>query len=85
MWALCDMWGKGTRRRVGGIWNSFEVFRRCRILTWRVEQNNGEKKMYFVCDFNERWLKDSSFIYCFDVLLSVEGRVVSMIKVGYFF
>jgi len=28
-----------------------------------------------VCDFNERWLKDSSFIYCFDVLLSVEGRV----------
>jgi hypothetical protein len=38
-------------------------------------RENGKIKMYFVCDFNERWLKDSSFIYCFDVLLSVEGRV----------
>jgi hypothetical protein len=51
----------------------------------RMWKRGMEKKLYFVCDFNERWLKDSSFIYCFDVLLSVEGRVVSMIKVGYFF
>ncbi len=36
--------------------------------------------MYFVCDFNGRWLKDSNFIYCFDVLLSVEGNVVLMFK-----
>jgi hypothetical protein len=41
--------------------------------------------MYFVCDFIERWLKDSIFIYCFDFLLSVEGKVVLMIKVRCFF
>jgi hypothetical protein len=40
--------------------------------------------MYFVCDFNGRWLKDLNFLYCFDVLLSVEGNVVLMIKVGCF-
>jgi hypothetical protein len=26
--------------------------------------------------FNGKWLKDSSFLCCIDVLLSVEGRVV---------
>jgi hypothetical protein len=62
MWALCGMWGRGIKRRVGGIiWNSFEIFGRCRTLTWRVEEKNGEKKKYFVCDFNGRWLKDLSF------------------------
>jgi hypothetical protein len=48
------------------------------------EGEEWRKKMYFACDFNEKWLKDSSFIYCFDVLLSVEGRVVLVIKVGCF-
>jgi hypothetical protein len=55
------MWGKGTRRRVGGNWNSFEIFGRCRILIWRVEEKNGEENMYFVCDFTGRWLKDLIF------------------------
>jgi hypothetical protein len=40
--------------------------------------------MYFVCDLNGRWLKGSSFIYCFNVLLSVEGSVVLVIKVRCF-
>ncbi len=48
------------------------------------ERNGGRISMYFVCDFNGRWLKDSSFLYCFDVLLSVKGRVVLVIKVGCF-
>ncbi len=42
------------------------------------------KSMYVVCDFNGRWWKDLSFLYCFDVLLNVEGSVVLMIKVGCF-
>jgi hypothetical protein len=37
---------------------------------------NGEICMYFVCDFNGRWLKDSSVLCCLVILLSVEGRVV---------
>jgi hypothetical protein len=41
-----------------------------------VEERNGERNMYFVCDFNERWLKDSSFLCCVDVLLSVEGKII---------
>jgi hypothetical protein len=43
-----------------------------------------EKEVCTLCDFNERWLKDLNFLYCFDVLLNVEGNVVLMIKVGYF-
>jgi hypothetical protein len=40
--------------------------------------------MYIVCDFNGRWLKHSGFIYCFDILLNVEGRVFFVIKVRCF-
>ncbi len=48
------------------------------------ERNEG-KNMYFMCDFNGRWLKEfMSFLQCFDVLLNVEGSVVLMIKVGCF-
>ncbi len=70
------MWGRGIRRKVEGIWDSFETFGKCKIFTWRVEERNGERNMYFVCDFNERWLKDSSFLCCVDVLLSVEGKII---------
>jgi hypothetical protein len=38
-----------------------------------------QEEVYFVCDFNGKWLKDLSFLYCFDVLLSVEGSVVLVI------
>ncbi len=48
-------------------------------------ERNGERSMYFVCDFNGRWLKDLSFLSCIDVLLSVEGKIVEVIKIGYFF
>jgi hypothetical protein len=40
--------------------------------------------MYFVCDFNGTWLKDSNFLCCIDVLLSVKSIVVLVIKVGCF-
>jgi hypothetical protein len=49
-----------------------------------VEERNGKRNMYFVCDFNGRWLKDLSFLCYIDVLLSVEGKVVYVIKVGCF-
>jgi hypothetical protein len=26
-----------------------------------MEERNGKRSMYFVCDFNGRWLKDLSF------------------------
>jgi hypothetical protein len=68
--------GRRRRRRfIRGGW---------KILTWSVGKRNGEKNMYFVCDFNGRWLKDSSFIYCFDDILNVEGRIILMIKVRCF-
>jgi hypothetical protein len=41
-----------------------------------VEERNGERNMYFVCDFNKRWLKDSNFLCCTNVQLSVEGRII---------
>jgi hypothetical protein len=36
---------------------------------------NGEKCMYFVCDFNGRWLKDLSLLCCIAIISSVGGRV----------
>jgi hypothetical protein len=39
----------------------------------------GERYMYLVCDFNGRWLKDSSFLCCILILLKVEGKVVGII------
>ncbi len=41
----------------------------------------GRKKcMYLVCNFNGRWLKDSSLLCCIIILLREEGRVVGFIK-----
>jgi hypothetical protein len=40
--------------------------------------------MYLVCDFNGRWLKDSSFLCCILILLKVEGKVIGIIQVGCF-
>jgi len=37
---------------------------------------NGKICMYFRCDFNGRWLKDSNILCCIVILLSVEGKVV---------
>jgi len=31
--------------------------------------------MYFVCDFNGRWLKDSSLLCCIVIVLSVGCKV----------
>ncbi len=39
-----------------------------------------KKCMYLVCDFNGRWLKDSSLLCCIIILLREEGRVVGIIK-----
>ncbi len=41
-----------------------------------MNERNGKRSTYFVCDFNGRWLKDLSLLCCIDVLLSVEGRIV---------
>jgi hypothetical protein len=38
---------------------------------------DGEMFMYFLCDFNGKWLKDLSFLCCVSIILaSVEGRSV---------
>jgi hypothetical protein len=80
---VCGTWRRGIEEG-GGVGDSLDTFGGWRRFTWSVEERNGKKIMYFVCDFNERWLKDLSFIYPFDVLLSVEGRVVLMINVACF-
>jgi hypothetical protein len=50
MWAL---WGKGIRGNGRG---------RRIIKNLENEMRQGEKCMYFVCDFNGKWLMDSSFL-----------------------
>jgi hypothetical protein len=75
------MWGRGIEEG-GRRGNKLKIFGRWRILTWSVEERNGERKVYFVCDSNGRWLKDSTFLCWIDVILNVEGRVVLVIKVG---
>jgi len=76
------MWGRRTRGSGGGLGEAFEIFGmghwKCRTLIKR-EERNRKKCMYFVCDFNGRWLKDLSFLCCIDILLKVESRVVDYI------
>jgi hypothetical protein len=75
------MWGRGIEE--GGRGGSkLKVFGRWRTFTWKVEEKNGERNVYFVCDYNGRWLKDSTFLCCIDVLLNVESTVVLVIKIG---
>ncbi len=57
---------------------------KCRTFIKR-EGRNGERCMYFVCDFNGRCLKDLNFLCCIGILLKVEGRVIGKIQVGCFF
>jgi hypothetical protein len=82
MGLVCGMWGRGIEE--GGGEDSLETFGGWRVLTWSVEERNGERSMNFVCDFNGRWLKDLSFIYCFNDILNVESRMVIVIKVRCF-
>ncbi len=35
---------------------------------------NGKRCTYLVCDFNGRWLKDSSHFSCIVIVLSVEVK-----------
>jgi len=73
--------GKGgrerRRREIKDFWEMENFRLECGGEEW-------ERKMYFVCDYNGRWLKDLSFLCCIDVLLSVENKVILMIKVGCF-
>jgi len=46
-----------------------------------VEENSGKKNVYFVRDSNGRWLKDSTFLCCINVILNVESRIALVIKV----
>ncbi len=39
------------------------------------EVKNGERCMYFVCDFNGRWLNDSNPLYRIFIVLNVGGIV----------
>jgi hypothetical protein len=70
--------GKGDRRKrrrfIRDFWEMENFHFECEGKEWI-------KKYYFVCDFNGRWLKDLSFLCCIDVLLSVEGKIVLVIKV----
>jgi len=47
----------------------------CEILMER-DVRNGKRCMYFGCDFNGRWLKDSNILCCIVIILSVEGKVI---------
>ncbi len=67
MWALCVECGKEGLEELG----EEEGF----IRDLENEVRKGEKCMYFVCDFNGRWLKYSRFLSCIIIVLSVKGKV----------
>jgi hypothetical protein len=79
---VCGMWGRGIEE--GGR-ERLKIFGRWKTFISSVEERNGKISMYFVCASNGRWLKDSKFLCCIDVLLSVEGRIVLVIIVVCFF
>ncbi len=46
-----------------------------KLFSFESDGRNGKGYMYLVCDFNGRWLKDSSYLCCIIIVLNVEGRV----------
>jgi len=75
------MWGKGIEEGGRGG-NKLKIFGRWKTLTWSVEERNGEKICTLCVIIMEDGLKDSTFVCCIDVTLSVKGKVVLVIKVG---
>jgi hypothetical protein len=76
------MWGR-TIGSVGGTCESFKAFGmgHYEYKTFIERDVRGRKRcMYLLCDFNGKWLKDSSLLCCIIILLREEGRVVSIIK-----
>jgi hypothetical protein len=67
MWALCVVCVKEGLEEV----RKEEGF----IKDLESEVRDGKKCMYFVCDFNGRWLKDTSFLCCIVIILSVGSRI----------
>ncbi len=45
---------------------------------------NGKICVYVVCDFNEKWLKDSSLLCYIVIVLNVGSKVVYVMLVGCF-
>jgi hypothetical protein len=46
----------------------------------RGTRGSGRRCMYFVCDFNGRWLKDLNLLCCMAIILSEEGRIINIIQ-----
>jgi len=53
-------------------------------LSLESDGRNGGKCMYLTCDFNGRWLKDSSLLCCIVIVLNVEDKIGYVMKVVYF-
>jgi len=47
------MWGKGIEEGGRGG-NKLKIFGRWKTLIWSVKERNGERNVYFVCDYNGR-------------------------------
>jgi hypothetical protein len=43
---------KGEKKEI-----SLETFGRSKTFIWSVDERNGGKSIYFVCDFSRSWLK----------------------------
>jgi hypothetical protein len=65
MWALC-VCEKGGLEEVLGTSMAFET-----CAKW---EESEEMCMYFVCDFNGRWLKDLSILCCIFYFIKKCGR-----------
>jgi hypothetical protein len=77
MWALCVVCGKGGLEEVGEDEGDMRELFSGGIKNFPLESDgrNGERCMHFGCDFNGKGLKDSSFLCCIVIVISVEGRI----------
>jgi hypothetical protein len=75
MWALCDMWGRGTMESVGGFGIYSKLLGECKTFPWKMMWGM-EKDVCILCViFNGKWMKDSSLLWCIIILLSVGSSV----------
>ncbi len=68
------MWGRGIEE-VGGQRDSLKICVGYGELSMESDHRNEKMCMYLVCDFNRRWLKDSSLLCCIIIVLSVGCKV----------
>jgi hypothetical protein len=66
----------GLREGLGGFGINSRLLGDVELSLGKWKKGMEKEVCILLCDFNGRWLKDSSFLCSINILLSVKGRIV---------